>query len=89
VDDRIPMSAEWLAEMQAAGEMRAETITQLVLQQPDYPALPACPKCGAAAERITSKVEDPAFGQYETRVLVNFAPCGHRFRAAAVEIQRA
>jgi hypothetical protein len=89
VDDRIPMSTEWLAEMQTAGEMRAETITQLVLQQPDYPPLSACPECGAATERITSRMEDPAFEQYETYALVNFAPCGHRFRAPAAEIQRA
>ena len=52
-----------------------------VLQAPDDPPRPACPECGASPERIDSMVGDFRFGVSEPAVLVNFKPCGHRFRS--------
>lgn len=52
-----------------------------MLQVPDYPPLPACPECGAAATAIDSMVEPSTFTVDEPAILINFAPCGHRFRA--------
>ena len=44
------------------------------------PPLPHCPGCGADAERVDEREEDPQFGVYETARLVRWLPCGHRFR---------
>lgn len=79
--DWITLSPAQLAALRQATREREDTIVRNVLQQPDYPPLPACPECGTVAERIDSRMEVPAFGQLEDVMLVNFTPCGHRFRA--------
>lgn len=45
-----------------------------------YPPLPCCPTCGADAERIEQRLEDPQFGVDETVLRMRWLPCGHRFR---------
>lgn len=85
-EPRIPLDPAQLADLQEAMRGREHTIIRGVLQQPDYPPLPACPECGAAAQRIDSMVEPPAFSQREDALLINFKPCGHRFRALTDEL---
>lgn len=84
--DRIPLDWSQVVAMQAAMRQREEAIIDGVLQQPDYPPLPACPECGTAPERIAERIEEPKFGVDEDAVLVNIKPCGHRFRAV-VELE--
>jgi len=81
MSDRLPLPSHQLAALQDAMTERESTIISGVLQQPDYPPLAACPSCGHAPEQITSKAEAPRYGVYEDAVLVDFAPCGHKFRA--------
>ncbi|MFE9003043.1 hypothetical protein ACFYOY_13020 [Streptomyces sp. NPDC007875] len=88
-DDRIPMTAGWLADMRRAMERRGEIIIRDVLQQPDYPPLPGCPECGRVAENITSWVESPVWDRDGDGVLVDFKPCGHRFRVSHEELLNA
>lgn len=45
-----------------------------------YPPLPCCPSCGADAERVDQRLEDPEFGVDETVVRMRWLPCGHQFR---------
>lgn len=81
--DRLPLTLDQLADLRRQGQAREAAIIQGILQVPDYPPLPACPECGQHPERIDGMVEVAAFGVDETGLLVNFKPCGHRFRAVA------
>lgn len=81
--DRIPLPLAQLADLRQQSEAREDTIIRGMLQVPDYPPLPACPECGQHPERIDEMVEPGAFGLDETGLLINFKPCGHRFRAIA------
>lgn len=80
MDDRITLNPLVVAALADAARVREQGIITGVLQVPDYPPLSPCPECGTAAETISSTLEDPAFGQHETVLLINFSPCGHRFR---------
>lgn len=86
--ERTPLMADWMACMHQAMRDREATIISGVLQQPDYPPLPECPTCLVAPDRITTRTEDPSFGQDGTPVLVDFAPCGHGFRVSSEELLR-
>lgn len=79
---RIALSSTRYADLLRAVQDRENTITRLVLQQPDYPPLPPCPACGAAPDQIDSMVEPPEFNAYEICILIKFAPCGHAFRSS-------
>jgi hypothetical protein len=80
-EPRIPLGADQLAQLRRASQEREDRILARVLQVPDYPPLPACPECGASPTAIDSMVEPSAFGVDELAILINFTPCGHRFRA--------
>lgn len=76
-DERIIISREWGVLLEFQLQERQAAILDGMLQQPDYPPLPACPECSGAATEIA-----------DTRdlggdVLINFEPCGHRFRIEA------
>lgn len=45
------------------------------------PPLPCCPGCGAEAERVDQRVEEPEFDVLETVLRLRWQPCGHVFRA--------
>ncbi|MFE9432347.1 hypothetical protein ACFYNA_15315 [Streptomyces sp. NPDC006640] len=79
---RIELRPAQIADMRAALESRERTIIELMLQQPDYPPLPPCPECSAEVERMDSMLEPPQFGVYDSVLLINMKPCGHRFRGA-------
>lgn len=70
----IPLDRPSAAILEFKLEERRKEITQELLQQPDYPPLPECPECGAAAEKITDRRD------LDDAVLIAFKPCGHRFR---------
>lgn len=79
---RVELTADQFAAMRKSLRKREAAIIEQVLQQPDYPPLPACPECGHLLEEIISGVEGPGFGVAGTTFLINVEPCGHRFRAA-------
>jgi hypothetical protein len=81
VDNRITLNPIVVAAMADAARVREQAIISDVLQVPDYPPLSPCPECGVAAERVDSMLEPPAFGVDEAALLINFSPCGHRFRS--------
>jgi hypothetical protein len=66
---------------------REAVIIREILQLPDYPPLPECPRCHVTPERITQSQDSPRFGSDMT-VLIDFAPCGHGFRVSEAEIVR-
>jgi hypothetical protein len=76
-NDRINISREWGALLEFQLQERQATILAGLLQQPDYPPLPACPECSAAATEIADS------RNLNGDVLVNIEPCGHRFRIEA------
>ena len=86
--ERTEMPAEWLRYLQQRSEQRAEEIIRDALQVPDYPPLPDCPTCGAAPERIVSRVEEPSFHVDAQAVLVDFKSCGHGFIVVESELLR-
>ncbi|MFF2383789.1 hypothetical protein [Streptomyces sp. NPDC058108] len=87
--DRTDMPAEWLRYLKQRTENREAEIVVNVLQLPDYPPLPECPTCDVAPEQITSRTSDPvAFDRDEVAILVDFKPCGHRFRVSESELLR-
>jgi hypothetical protein len=77
---RIELFPEQLADMRDALARRERTIIDNLLQQPDYPPLPACPEGCVAVEQIDSMVEPFMFRIDERVLLINVKPCGHRFR---------
>ncbi|MEU9415139.1 hypothetical protein [Streptomyces sp. NPDC048272] len=79
----IDMPSSWLGELEQAAQQREDEIVRLVLQQPDYPPLPACPQCDSEPAEIKQWVEDPAFEVDGTYVQTGFKPCGHLFRTRA------
>lgn len=76
-DDRIIISREWGALLEFKLQERQATILSGLLQQPDYPPLPACPECGAVTTEITDSRD------LNGDALINVKPCGHRFRTEA------
>ncbi|MEX3099539.1 MULTISPECIES: hypothetical protein [unclassified Streptomyces] len=80
---RIALTSEQVAQMRQELARREMLIVEHVLQQPDYPPLPCCPECGAVVEQMETMDEPPQFAIYEQAMLINLAPCGHRFRAVA------
>ncbi|MFJ7998962.1 hypothetical protein ACIQ7D_17700 [Streptomyces sp. NPDC096310] len=68
--------------MRRALAQREHEIIEQVLQQPDYPPLPPCPRCRAPVEAMDSMMEPPQFAVIEQAFLINLKPCGHKFRAA-------
>ncbi|WP_037805106.1 hypothetical protein [Streptomyces sp. NRRL F-5135] len=79
---RIELGSEQVASIRRTLERRERDIIDRVLQQPDYPPLPACPECNAVVEQMDSMVEPPQFEVDERAILINVKPCGHRFRGA-------
>lgn len=82
--DRVRMAGAWLADLTAALLCREEELLLGVLQQPDYPALVACPICDEGPESVVSRVEDPTIDGRRV-VLVDFKPCRHGVWVAADE----
>ncbi|MER5875416.1 hypothetical protein ABT119_05745 [Streptomyces sp. NPDC001910] len=80
--DRTVMPMEWLRYLKQRAEEREWEIVTLMLQMPDYPPLPECPTCEAAPEEIRSRTSDPG----ESALLVDFKPCGHRFKVPESEL---
>jgi hypothetical protein len=81
-EPRLPLRADQLAQLRRASQERENRIFASMLQVPDYPPLPACPECGGSPTCIESMMVEPsAFGVDEFAILINFTPCGHRFRA--------
>lgn len=79
----IDMPTSWLGELDQAARRREDEIVRFVLQQPDYPPLPACPQCDVEPAEIKQWVGDPDFDIDSTFVWVAFKPCKHVFRARA------
>jgi hypothetical protein len=86
--DRTPLTGEWVREARQVMQEREAVILRKVLQQPDYPPLPECPRCHVTPERITQSQEPPSSGA-GMAVLIDFAPCGHGFQVSEAEIVRA
>lgn len=82
--DRELMPIDWLHYLQQRTEQRQREIEQGMLQAPDYPPLAECPDCDTAPTQITSR----SGGVAEDCVLVDFFPCGHRFKVPASELLR-
>ena len=79
-------SVQQLTSQQVAGLKRQfrERDEQIVSRGPfGIPAapLPRCLACGAKAERIDQRLEDPRFGIDERVLRLRWLPCGHQFRA--------
>jgi hypothetical protein len=89
MEERTRLTREWLTETDQAMRDRETAIIKGVLQTPDYPPLPACPTCHVTPQRIDSRLDEPKFGQDGDDVLINFAPCGHRFYVPSSEMLRA
>lgn len=79
--NRMELSSAEFSRMRWELRKREEAIIEQVLQQADYPPLPACPECAVAVEKMESMVEPQKFEVDEQAVLINLKPCGHRFRA--------
>jgi hypothetical protein len=80
----IDMPSSWLGELDQAARQREDEIVRFVLQQPDYPPLPACPECDVEPTEIKQWMGDPDFDIDHNFAWVAFRPCGHVFRARAV-----
>ncbi|MFI6854454.1 hypothetical protein [Streptomyces sp. NPDC050416] len=82
--DRELMPIDWLHHLRKRTAERDNEIVHNMLQVPDYPPLPECPTCEIEPEKITRRAADlPHDG-----LLVDFAPCGHRFEVPASELLR-
>lgn len=73
--ERIDLNVAQFEALAREVHDREQTIISGMLQQPDYPPLPACPECGTRATKLTEQLE------LDNTVLVDFLPCDHRFRA--------
>lgn len=80
--DRELMPIDWLRYLKQRLKQREWEIHQHLLQVPEYPPLPACPDCDEEPTRIDSRAGEPA----EDCVLVDFTPCGHRFKVPTSEL---
>lgn len=82
--DRELMPIDWLHYLRHRMKQREHEIEQYMLQVPEYPPLPECPDCDVTPTRISSRTGD--FG--DDCMLVDFVPCGHRFKVPASELLR-
>jgi hypothetical protein len=83
-DDRELMPIDWLHYLKQRLDEREHQIVTYMLQVPAYPPLPECPTCDEEPDRITDRAADPG----DDGLLVDFAPCGHRFKVPASELLR-
>ncbi|SES03890.1 hypothetical protein [Streptomyces qinglanensis] len=74
------LTAEQMAELRWQLNSRPVRALGTIARGEPLPPLPRCPGCGAVAERVDERLEDPQFGVYETALLARWLPCGHRFR---------
>lgn len=84
MDDRELMPIDWLRYLKQRMENREYEIDQYLLQVPEYPPLPPCPDCDEEPTQITSQAGELT----EDCILVDFTPCGHRFKVPASELLR-
>jgi hypothetical protein len=87
--ERTPLTGEWLRDTRHALLERENAIIRSMLQMPDYPPLPECPRCHVAPERIDTRQSEPRFGQTDVPTFIDFSPCGHGFQISEAEILRA
>ncbi|WP_406444518.1 hypothetical protein OHB14_36645 [Streptomyces sp. NBC_01613] len=75
------LTSQQVADLRRQLRERDEQLAMLGPTEMPTAPLPRCPDCGAEAERIDQRVEDPEFGVDETALRLRWRPCGHRFRA--------
>lgn len=74
-DDRIPLTPAVVARLeQRMQDHRRAVRAGVFARNPEAHGLPACPECGAEPTELswTTSLMDAT--------LINFQPCGHRFR---------
>jgi hypothetical protein len=80
--DRELMPIDWLRYLQHRVSSRDAEILQYMLQVPEYPPLPECPTCDTEPTQITDRTAEAP----EDGLLIDFVPCGHRFKVPASEL---
>ena len=75
------LTSQQVSDLRRQFDERAERLASLGPTEIPTAPLPGCPACGAEAERIDQRVEDPKFDVGEREVRMRWLPCGHRFRA--------
>ncbi|GAA3121587.1 hypothetical protein [Streptomyces echinatus] len=82
--DREQMPIDWINYLKQRMAEREHEITHNLLQVSDYPPLPECPDCDVQPTQITDRTADIG----DDGLLVDFTPCGHRFKVPASELLR-
>lgn len=82
--DRELMPIDWIHYLKQRLAERDREIELNMLQAPDYPPLPECPDCDVEPTRITHQAAELG----DDGMLIDFTPCGHRFKVPASELLR-